>query len=136
MAVLPALSVPILGGATRAQLAQSEAERDAALAAYQGTAQTAYEGVTNALARSGTIRQQEEAQNRLVAASETSYRLAMQLYKVGAGRFLDALLAERTLYFARRSQLETRRDDITNRIALYAAFGGDRAFDDNVRPGA
>jgi multidrug efflux system outer membrane protein len=123
--VVPALGMPILGGATRAQLAQSKAERDAALATYQGTAQTAYEEVANALARSGTIRQQGAAQRRLVAASEASYRLAMQLYRVGAGRFLDALVAERTLYSARGSALATQLNDVTNRIALYESLGGE-----------
>jgi len=54
--VAPSASYPIFrAGAGRAGVAQSQAQRDAALASYEKSIQTAFSEVANALARRGTI---------------------------------------------------------------------------------
>lgn len=126
--VAPSASVPIFGGSTRAALSYSKAERDAYLATYQSTVQTAFEEVANALARVGTIKQQQAAQARLVTASQTSYRLADTLYRTGTGTFLDALIAQRTLYAARQTALATQLAGVSNLIALYEDIGADESL--------
>src|SRR3546814_8488122 len=59
----PGITYPIFsGGAGRAGVAQSEADRDAALATYERAIQTAFQEVSDALARRGMIADQERAQ--------------------------------------------------------------------------
>lgn len=121
----PQASLPILGGATRGNLAYAKAQRDFYLASYRYTVQTAFREVADGLARRGTIDRQRAAQARLVAAAATSYRLADVQYRAGSDTFLNALTAQRTLYAARQSQVGTILSDLQNRISLYQYIGSD-----------
>src|SRR3546814_17158421 len=66
----PGITYPIFsGGAGRAGVAQSEADRDAALATYEKAIQTAFQAVSDALARRGTIAHHARAPEQLVASA-------------------------------------------------------------------
>lgn len=123
--VAPSLSVPLLGGANKGNLAYAKAQRDYYLAEYEYAVQTAFREVADGLARRGTIDRQRAAQAALVAAADKSYRLADAQYRAGTGALLDALVAQRTLYAARQTEVSTILTDIANRIDLYEYIGSD-----------
>jgi multidrug efflux system outer membrane protein len=99
--------------------------REAALARYQKTIQTAFREVADALARRGTIAAQLDAQARQVAAATDNYELANARYRGGVDSYLSSLDALRTLYGARRSLAAARLVEAANRVELYRALGGD-----------
>lgn len=121
----PSLAVPILGGPTRANLALARADQRSAIAQYRYTVQTAFREVADGLARRGTIVEQRAARAENVAASTTAYQLLTQQYQAGIGTFLDSLIAQRTAYAARQTQVMTTLTDIDNRINLYQYIGAD-----------
>lgn len=130
--VSPNVSVPIFdGGAGKAGVQQTKAQRDAALAQYEKAIQTAFRQVSDALARRGTIDAQEGAQRRLVAASQDNYRLSDARYRGGIDTFLQSLDAQRSLYNAQRSLIATRLIRANNLITLYRTLGGDNQLDAN-----
>lgn len=123
-------SVPIFdAGANRGNLRLAQANRDAALAQYEQTIQTAFREVSDQLARRGTIDAQLGAQRRLVEAAADNARLTDARYRGGIDTFLDSLDAQRTLYGAQRTLIATRLDRATNLVNLYTALGGDALTD-------
>ncbi len=122
---VPALSQPIFdAGANRGALAYAKAQRDIAIDNYEKSIQTAFREVADALAQRGTIEGEIAAQQRLVAANQTSFRLANARYAQGADTFLNALVAQRAYYAAQQSLVATRQTEAANLIALYTALGG------------
>ncbi|AMK20126.1 MULTISPECIES: efflux transporter outer membrane subunit [Sphingobium] len=121
----PSASLPIFGGGVQANVQYSKAQRDAALASYESTIQSAFREVADALARAGTITDQQRAQRALVAANEQAYVLTEQRYRAGIDPFLTTLVNQRSLYSARRSAIATDLALIQNRITLYRVIGAD-----------
>lgn len=128
--VAPSASYPIFrAGAGRAGVAQSQAQRDAALASYEKSIQTAFSEVANALARRGTIGNQLAAQEALTKSAGDNYRLSEARYRGGIDTFLQSLVAQRSLYSAQRTLVTTQLTGATNLVTLYRALGGDAALD-------
>ena len=124
--VQPSVLLPIFdAGANSGNLEATIAQRDAAVALYQKTVQTSFREVSDALARRGTIGDQYEAQEQLVAAALDSYALADARYREGIDPFLSSLVAQLTLYSARRSLASTRLVRAGNLVELFRALGGD-----------
>ena len=121
----PSASLPIFGGGVRGNIEYSKAQRDAALATYEGAIQSAFREVADALARAGTIGDQQRAQRALVLSSEQAYALSEQRYRAGIDPFLTTLVNQRSLYAARRSAIATDLELLQNRIALYRVIGAD-----------
>jgi multidrug efflux system outer membrane protein len=121
----PSASLPIFGGGVRGNIEYSKAQRDAAVAAYEGAIQSAFREVSDALARAGTISDQQRAQRALVLSNEQAYALSEQRYRAGIDPFLTTLVNQRSLYSARRSAIGTDLALMQNRIALYRAIGAD-----------
>lgn len=127
--VAPSASYPIFrAGAGRAGVAQSQAQRDAALAAYEKAIQTAFSEVANALARRGTVDSQFAAQLALTKSADDNYRLSEARYRGGIDTFLQSLVAQRALYTAQRALVTTRLTGATNLVTLYRVLGGDAAL--------
>jgi multidrug efflux system outer membrane protein len=121
----PFASLPIFtGGANEARLAYSKAQRALYLADYERVIQRAFREVADALAQRGTVEAQVSAQQALVAASEASYQISDARYRAGAGTYLNALDAQRTLYAARRALLVTQYGRFDNLVTLYRVLGG------------
>jgi len=116
-------------GAGRANVRLSEAQRDAALASYEKSIQTAFREVSDALARRGTIADQVRASEALAAASADNYRLSDARYRGGIDTFLQSLDAQRSLYSARRQLISTQLAAATNLVTLYRVLGGDSALE-------
>jgi multidrug efflux system outer membrane protein len=123
----PSASMPVFGGGARGNLDYSKAQRDISLAQYERAIQTAFQEVSDALAREGTIDDQQAAQQRLVLASQRSYALADERYRAGIDTFLNSLTSQRSLYNARQSAIATSLTLIRNRILLYRVIGADFA---------
>lgn len=112
-------------GGKSANLAASKARRDAAVATYEKAIQTAFREVSDALARQGTIADRlKAAHNNTQAAADTA-QLTEARYRGGIESFLSSLVAQRSLYTARRSEVAVTLVAVQNRIDLYRVLGGD-----------
>ncbi|ONF97765.1 efflux transporter outer membrane subunit [Sphingomonas jeddahensis] len=112
-------------GAGRAGVEQTQALQRAALATYEGTIQTAFREVADALARRGTVTDELAANERFEAAAADTYRLSEARYRGGIDTFLTTLDAQRSLYAAQQSVVQTRLVRATNLVTLYRTLGGD-----------
>ena len=128
--VAPGISFPIFrAGAGQANVEASRAQREALVASYERSIQTAFREVSDALARRGTIAAQLAADRRLLEASQDNFRLADARYRTGVDSFLQSLDAQRSLYSAERTLVQTALARASNRVAVYRALGGDRLAD-------
>ncbi|WP_192457536.1 efflux transporter outer membrane subunit [Musicola keenii] len=123
--VAPNVSLPIFdGGANLAALRYAEAEKKGDIASYEKAVQTAFSDVADALARKGTLAEQQSAQQDYVSAAQRSYQLASSRYREGVDTYLNVLDAQRTLYSARQSLISLEQARLNNLITLYNALGG------------
>jgi multidrug efflux system outer membrane protein len=121
----PTLSVPLFNaGQLRAAADVARAQRDQYFIAYRSSVLTALEDVENAL----VLMAQERIRIGKLTSSAKSYgdaaRLEGTLYKAGETSLLDVLDAQRSLYSAEDSLLQSRVLLATNYIALNKALGG------------
>nr|WP_041798690.1 efflux transporter outer membrane subunit [Rhodopseudomonas palustris] len=121
----PSLSVPIFnGGQLRAAVEISEAQRDQYYVAWRAAVLSALEDVENAIVSLSQQRKRignlSESARRYAEAA----RLSRSLYETGSSSFLDVLDAERSLYTAEDSLLDTRVSVATSYIALAKGLGG------------
>ncbi|MEH3040273.1 MAG: efflux transporter outer membrane subunit [Sphingomonas paucimobilis] len=124
--VAPSLSYPIFrAGAGRAGVEFSRAQRDALLATYERTIQSAFRDVSDALARQGTIAEQTRAERANLVAAQDTFRLTEARYRGGIDTFLTSLDAQRSYYSAQRRLVATQLVAATNRVTLYRSLGGD-----------
>jgi multidrug efflux system outer membrane protein len=112
-------------GAGHANVRLSEAQREAAVATYQGTIQSAFRDVADALARRGTMDEQLSARQRQDAAAAEYLRLSEARYKAGVDNYLTTLDAQRSYYSARQLLVQTKLTAAQNLVNLYQALGGD-----------
>ena len=124
--VSPSATLPIFQwGAGQANVEASKAQRDALIAAYEKSIQTAFSEVRNALARQGTIDEQLAADRLRLDATQDTFELSTARYRGGIDSFLQLLDAQRSLYAAKRQLAQTQRITGANRVAVYRALGGD-----------
>ncbi len=112
-------------GAGHANVRLTEAQRNAALATYQKTVQTAFREVADALARRATMDDQLAAAQRQQAAGADNYLLTEARYRAGVDPFLNVLVAQRSYYTAQTALVQTKLTAGQNRVALYQSLGGD-----------
>lgn len=112
-------------GAGRANVRLSQAQKEAAVATYQGTVQSAFRDVADALARRGTMGEQLSARQRQDAAAAEYLRLSEARYKAGVDNYLTTLDAQRSYYSARQLLVQTKLTAAQNLVNLYQALGGD-----------
>lgn len=124
-ALAPAIGVPLFrGGANRANLAYTRAQKELFVATYERSIQVAFREVSDALAVRGTIEEQLAAQVALVDASVKAVELAQGRYKGGIDPFLSTLISQRALYGAKNSLVATRLAALVNRVTMYRVLGG------------
>jgi len=120
-------------GGRRANVAVSEAERDAALASYEKAIQSAFREVSDVLAVRGTIGDRLAAARANTSAAADTARLTDARYREGIESFLASLDAQRSLYGARRQEAAVNATSLTNLVELYRALGADSFV---AQPGA
>lgn len=112
-------------GGRRANVAVSEAQRDAALASYEKAIQSAFREVSDVLAVRGTIGDRLAAARANTSASADTARLTDARYREGIESFLASLDAQRSLYAARRQEAAVTAASLDNLVELYRALGAD-----------
>ena len=112
------------GGRLRSQVRSSEAQADAALAAYRGTVLTALEDVENAIVALDSARQRQVQFGIAFDAANNSAILSRSQYRTGLTDFTTLNQQESALLSARNGLSQARSDEATALIALYVALGG------------
>ena len=112
------------GGRLRGNLQVANADRDIALARYEGAIQQGFREVADALALTTTLADQRAALQALVDAARRGEELAQARYAAGRDSFLVRLEAQRTLYVAQQALISTRLAEQANRVTLYKVLGG------------
>ena len=121
----PSVSVPIFnGGQLAAAVDIAVAQRDQFEAAFRSAVLTALEDVENATVALA----QERIRYRSLSEAANAYRdatqLARTLYQAGSSSFLDVLDAERSLYSAEDSLLQSQVAIAAGYVTLNKALGG------------
>jgi multidrug efflux system outer membrane protein len=121
----PSVTIPIFeGGRLIAARDEAAAVRDQYLIAWRQSVLTALEDVENALVSLA----KERSRSRSLAEAANQYRraatLSRTLYQSGSSSFLDVLDAERSLYSAEDTLIQSRVAITTDYIALAKALGG------------
>jgi multidrug efflux system outer membrane protein len=113
------------GGAGRANVRLTEAQRRAAVADYQKAIQAAFREVSDALARRGTMGTELDARTRQAAAAADALKLSEARYRAGIENFLATLDAQRSSYSAQQVLVRTKLESAQNLVDLYQSLGGD-----------
>lgn len=114
-------------GGKAANVDVSKANRDAALATYEKSIQTAFSEVADALADQGTLDERLRAASAYTNAAADTAKLTEASYRQGISSSLDNLDAQRSLYTARQQEIAVRLAVASNRVTLYRVLGGDQA---------
>lgn len=123
--VAPSLLQPIFdAGRNRATLAAAEVGRDIAIAQYERAIQQAFREVADALAGRATFGEQLRALGAVVDAEATRFRLARLRYESGVASYLDLLDAQRALFTAQTTLVQSRLAALQNQVLLYRSLGG------------
>jgi multidrug efflux system outer membrane protein len=122
---LPQLVMPIFdAGRNSANLNLAEARKNIAVAEYEKTIQTAFREVADALVARAAVDEQIAAQQAVVDAQAERLKLAELRYRNGVASSLEVLDAQRELFAAEQSLVQTRLLRLTNAVDLYRALGG------------
>ena len=121
----PSVNVPLFeGGSLRAAVTVAQAQRDQYFVAFKSSVLTALEDVENALVSLAKERERTSELSTAAASYREAARLSRELYRAGSSDFLDVLDAERSLYDAEDSLLQSQTSAATDYVALSKALGG------------
>ena len=121
----PSVSVPLFtGGALTANLEAAKIARKQSVAAYEKAIQSAFREVNDALAAESTVTGRLAAQDELVKATSSAYRLAELRYRHGVDSYLSVLDAQRAYVGARQAQIGARLERAVSLVTLYKVLGG------------
>jgi multidrug efflux system outer membrane protein len=121
----PQLALPIFdAGRNRGNLDLAVVRRDLAVTDYERTIQTAFREAADALVARGTLEEQVEAQRLVREAQADRLNLADQRFRAGVASSLDVLDAQRELFTAEQSLVQTRLLRLTNAVDVYRTLGG------------
>jgi multidrug efflux system outer membrane protein len=111
-------------GAVSGQVASAEAQARAAEANYKLTVENAFADVDNALVAHDKLKQQQDAQSKLVAALSDYARLAKLQYDGGYAPYSTVLQAEQSLFPAQLQLASVRTNLLVSSVNVYKATGG------------
>jgi multidrug efflux system outer membrane protein len=119
------LNLPIFdAGRLSSRVDQASAQQKQALASYEGSIQTAFREVNDALVK---VRQGGEKEAALQIAQEAagkSLQIAENRYKAGYSAYLDVLDAQRTYNEASLAYIQSRQVRLAATVELFKALGG------------
>lgn len=123
------VSAPIFDyGKRRAAVEISKAEKQAMLIQYQDTVRKGFAETLDALTQYHASLLQLEAQKRQVTALSNSLELAKKRFDAGYSSYLEVLDAQRSLFNAQLSYVNTSLKHYTSLVSLYKAIGGSWAM--------
>ena len=121
----PSVTVPVFdAGKRQATVRIAEAQRDQAFATFHSTLLTALEDVENALV---SLSQERVRATKLTEATKNyreAAKLSRSLFETGSASFIDVLDAERSLYSAEDSLIQSKVSAAKDYISLAKALGG------------
>lgn len=121
----PTIDLPIFDWGTRhANIKISEIDQKIAVADYEKAIQSAFREVNDALAAHAYIEDRLNAQQHLVSATDTTYKLSTARFRAGIDSYLTVLDAQRSAYSAQQALLTLEQTKLNNQIELYKALGG------------
>ncbi|WP_169309305.1 efflux transporter outer membrane subunit [Desulforhopalus sp. IMCC35007] len=121
----PSISVPIFtAGRLSAELDVAKIEKEIYVARYERAIQTAFREVSDALVAVDTYRDQLQAQQANLEATEHYFQQARSRYEEGVDSFLTLLDAQRSLYSSKQSFLTMKLAQLENQVNLYKVLGG------------
>lgn len=121
----PSLTVPLFdGGRLKAGVEVAQAERDQSFIAWRAAVLNALKDVEGASVALYEESERTAALRESVASYRTATDLARMLYRAGSTSFLDVLTAERSLYLAEDTLIQSRVLFTTYYVALNKALGG------------
>lgn len=124
-AFAPALRLPLFdGGRLRAQQADREAERDAAIAAYRGVVLDAAREALDAIGTLRSLERQSAAQSDAVAAAERGLAIVRERRRAGLATELQVIAAQAPVLVQRRTAIELQARAFDTQAALMQALGG------------
>ncbi|QPF73915.1 efflux transporter outer membrane subunit [Roseateles sp. DAIF2] len=130
----PSLRLPIFDtGRLRAQYKGSAAERDAAVAAYNGALLEALRDAGDQYSSLRSLQLQGEQQGQALAHVQASRDLARQRFEAGLGNYLAVLSAEQNLLSQRRLLLDLQGLSLDAQVALVRSLGGGWSDDEPPR---
>ncbi len=112
------------GGARRAQVAESDAAYDEAVATYRQTVLTALQAVEDDLVQQRVYAQQAEVENQTVKDAEEAVRLSLNQYKAGTIVFSNVIVAQTTALGDEETALQLRQNRLVATVSLIEAMGG------------
>lgn len=122
---VPNLSLPLFdAGRNSAGLSLAEVRKDSAVAAYEGTIQTAFREVADALAATDTLRREEAARRALANTSSETLKLAKARYEGGIDNHLRYLDAQRTSFVNETAFIEVSTQRQIALVDLFRSLGG------------
>ncbi|HHS9922791.1 efflux transporter outer membrane subunit [Klebsiella variicola] len=122
---VPSISLPIFdGGKNSANLDVAEISRRVEIANYEKAVQTAFKEVSDALTGQSTYRYELTARVQDTVANTRYYELSLQRYRAGVDNYLNVLVAQRSLFEARKSEISARAGELTQHVTLYKVLGG------------
>lgn len=125
MGVQPAIRLPLFdGGRLRSQLQGRQADRDAAIAQYNGVLADAVREVGDALTSEASLRRQRQQQGAALQAAEAAYDIAVKRHRGGLGSYLIVLNAESQVLAQRRTAVDLQARELDVRAGLFKALGG------------
>ena len=93
------------------------------MAQYEGSIQTAFREVADALSARDALRQQIEAQRKVRDADRERQRLA-ERHARGVTNYLEMLDAQRSLFESEQEFIRLQQRRLVNAVTLYKALGG------------
>jgi len=111
-------------GAVSGQVAQAEGAQQSALYSYKLSIQNAFADVENSLVASQKLKEQQAAQERLVAALKSYAQLATLQYNGGYTSYTTVLQAEQSLFPAELTLASVRAQVFSSSVNVYKAMGG------------
>ncbi len=120
------------GGARSAQVAQSRAGYQIAVAQYRQLGLQALQQVEDQLVASTVLAEEDILQRQAVTAAERSLRLATDQYKAGTVSYLNVVTAQTSAYTSRNAALLISGQRFTASVALIQALGG--GWGDEIQP--
>lgn len=122
---VPQLLLPIFDfGRNSNNLDLAWVRKNIAIADYEKSIQVAFREVSDALVARATLNDQLDAQRAVTEAQAERLRLSEQRFQNGVSSSLDVLDAQRELFTAEQTLVQTRLLRLTNAIDLYRALGG------------
>lgn len=133
----PALAATLFdGGARSAAVASAQAGYDVQAAAYRKTVLDAMREVEDALVQSQALVDEQQAQDRALAAARETLRQVLNQYQAGLVDYLSVVQAQTSALSAEQNDLDLRAQRLTASVLLVTALGGGWPGLEAAGPGA